>query len=145
MLKLAAQLKENEYSDTSFSHGSRLAALRAAGAVVFAIDQVVAGSNRGAFCIVRPPGHHAGVNGLIDGGVSCGFCIFNSVAIGAIHALEQHGMKRVAIIDFDVHHGNGTENIIIERMKKYHNSNSVFFCSTHLYEVSLASMLLMWL
>eukprot|EP00656_Telonema_subtile_P004115 TRINITY_DN11870_c0_g1_i2.p1 TRINITY_DN11870_c0_g1~~TRINITY_DN11870_c0_g1_i2.p1 ORF type:complete len:1069 (+),score=245.15 TRINITY_DN11870_c0_g1_i2:82-3288(+) len=130
------QLKENEYSDTSFSHGSRLAALRAAGAVVYAIDKVIKGDNRGAFCVVRPPGHHAGVNGLIDGGVSCGFCIFNSVAIGAIHALESHKMKRVAIIDFDVHHGNGTENIIMERMKHFHKSNSIFFCSTHLYEVT---------
>jgi len=130
------QLKENEYSDTSFSHGSRKAALRAAGAVVYAIDRVLAGQNRGAFCVVRPPGHHAGVNGLIDGGVSCGFCIFNSVAIGALHALETHKMKKVAIIDFDVHHGNGTENIIMERMKKYQGSNSIFFCSTHLYEVT---------
>eukprot|EP00658_Telonema_sp_P-2_P064354 TRINITY_DN5330_c0_g1_i1.p1 TRINITY_DN5330_c0_g1~~TRINITY_DN5330_c0_g1_i1.p1 ORF type:complete len:444 (-),score=77.26 TRINITY_DN5330_c0_g1_i1:302-1633(-) len=130
------QLKENEYSDTSFSHGSRRAALRAAGAVVHAIDRVVTGENRSAFCLVRPPGHHAGVNGLIDGGISCGFCIFNSVAIGAIHALEHHHIRRVAVVDLDVHHGNGTENIIMERMRRHQDTNSIFFCSTHLYEVS---------
>lgn len=81
-----AELKTNEFSDTSFSHGSRRAAMRGAGAVIHAIDKVMAGDARNAFCLVRPPGHHAGVHGLIDGAVSCGFCIFNSVAIGALHA-----------------------------------------------------------
>jgi acetoin utilization deacetylase AcuC-like enzyme len=100
-------LKKAEYSDTTFTTGTLRAARRAAGAVAFAIDRVLAGRNRNAFCIVRPPGHHAGYQGLLDGAKSCGFCIFNSVAVGALHALDidGHNCPRVAIVDFDVHHG----------------------------------------
>jgi acetoin utilization deacetylase AcuC-like enzyme len=81
------------------------AALRAAGAGVFATDMVIGGEAKNAFCNVRPPGHHA------ERARAMGFCIFNSVAVAAAHALEHHGLKRVAIVDFDVHHGNGTEEI----------------------------------
>ena len=70
-----------------------------------AVDSVLLGRNRNAFCVVRPPGHHAGHRGLLDGAKSCGFCIFNNVAAGALHALEGQFCERVAIIDIDVHHG----------------------------------------
>ena len=82
------------------------AALRASGAVLAATDSVMAGEIENAFCAVRPPGHHACHD------KSMGFCIFNNVAIAARYALERHGLKRVAIVDFDVHHGNGTEDIL---------------------------------
>jgi acetoin utilization deacetylase AcuC-like enzyme len=91
--------------DTSMNPSSWQAALRAAGAVVEATDRVIAGSLANAFCAVRPPGHHA------RPGAAMGFCLLNNVAIGALHALEVHGLERVAIVDFDVHHGNGTEEI----------------------------------
>jgi acetoin utilization deacetylase AcuC-like enzyme len=91
--------------DTSMNPSTWPAALHAAGAVVEAIDRVVGGSLANAFCAVRPPGHHARPDSAM------GFCLFNNVAIGALHALEVHGLERVAIIDFDVHHGNGTEEI----------------------------------
>jgi acetoin utilization deacetylase AcuC-like enzyme len=81
------------------------AALRAAGAALAATDAVMAGELENAFCAVRPPGHHACHDRAM------GFCIFNNVAIAAKYALERHGLKRVAIVDFDVHHGNGTEDI----------------------------------
>lgn len=97
--------KHPEACDTSFSGGTLKAARRAAGAVAHAVDRVLLGRNRNAFCVVRPPGHHAGYQGLLDGAKSCGFCIFNSVAAGALHALEAHQCDRVAIIDIDVHHG----------------------------------------
>lgn len=100
------ELKSSEGSDTSFSVGTLKAARRAAGAVAHAVDRVMLGRNRNVFCAVRPPGHHAGYRGLLDGANSCGFCIFNSVAAGALHALEEHRCERVAIIDLDVHHGN---------------------------------------
>ena len=82
-------------------------------------------------CIVRPPGHHAGVNGLLDGGESCGFCIFNNVAAGALHAISDERLlcERCAIVDIDVHHGNGTEEIV----KKCHDPGKLFFFSIHLY------------
>lgn len=92
------------------------------------------GRNRNAFCITRPPGHHAGINGLLDGSESCGFCIFNNVAAGAMHALsdENHRPKceRCAIVDIDVHHGNGTEEIV----KSCDHPGKLFFFSVHLYD-----------
>ena len=88
--------------DTSLCHYSYQAALRAAGAAVAATDAVIAGSIANAFCSVRPPGHHATPTEPM------GFCLFNNVAIAARHAMEVHGLERVAIVDFDVHHGNGT-------------------------------------
>jgi len=89
-------------ADTILCHASYGAALRAAGAAVAATDAVMAGSIANAFCSVRPPGHHATPKEPM------GFCLFNNVAIAARHALEVHGLERVAIVDFDVHHGNGT-------------------------------------
>ena len=89
--------------DTLLCKDSYRAALRAAGAAVAATDAVLAGSIDNAFCAVRPPGHHARPSAPM------GFCLFNNVAIAARHALEVHGLERVAIVDFDVHHGNGTE------------------------------------
>ena len=92
--------------DTSANAGTLAAALRAAGAAVAATDAVLAGQVQNAFCAVRPPGHHATRD------TTMGFCFFNNVAVAARHALDVHGLQRVAIIDFDVHHGNGTEDII---------------------------------
>lgn len=103
--------------DTSMGPMSLSAALHAAGAVVLGVDLVMSGEVQNAFCCVRPPGHHAGK------AHSAGFCIFNSVAVGAAHALAQHGIKRVAIIDFDVHHGDGTEDI-------FRDHPNVMLCST---------------
>ena len=103
--------------DTSMNAKSLPAALRAAGAVVGATDMVMSGEAKNAFCAVRPPGHHATPNRPM------GFCIFNNVAIGAMHALEAHGLDRVAILDFDVHHGNGTEDA-------FHDDPRVMLCST---------------
>jgi acetoin utilization deacetylase AcuC-like enzyme len=91
--------------DTAMNPHTRDAALRAAGALVKATDMVVSGEAENAFCNVRPPGHHA------ERRRAMGFCFFNNVAVGAAHALEAHGLARVAIVDFDVHHGNGTEDI----------------------------------
>lgn len=91
--------------DTSLNVHTWNAALRAAGAAIAATDAVLAGEMESAFCAVRPPGHHACRNKAM------GFCFFNNIAIAAKYALERHGLKRVAIVDFDVHHGNGTEDI----------------------------------
>jgi acetoin utilization deacetylase AcuC-like enzyme len=91
--------------DTAMCPDTLKAALRAAGAGVLATDLVMSGGAETAFCSVRPPGHHA------ERGRAMGFCIFNNIAVAAAHALEHHGVKRVAIADFDVHHGNGTEDI----------------------------------
>ncbi len=91
--------------DTALCPHSLDAARHAAGAVVLATDLVARGECRTAFCAVRPPGHHA------ERTRAMGFCLFNNVAVGAMHALEAHGYDRVAIADFDVHHGNGTEHI----------------------------------
>jgi len=103
--------------DTSMNASSLSAALRAAGAVVKATDLVMSGEVRSAFCAVRPPGHHATRDRPM------GFCLFNNVAIGAMHAIEAHGLARVAILDFDVHHGNGTEDA-------FHEDPRVMLCST---------------
>ena len=92
--------------DTVAGPGTWQAALRAAGAAVAATDAVIAGEVENAFCAVRPPGHHA------TRSQAMGFCFFNNVAVAARHALDVHGLQRVAIVDFDVHHGNGTEDII---------------------------------
>ncbi|MDE2118314.1 MAG: histone deacetylase family protein [Betaproteobacteria bacterium] len=104
-------------ADTAMNPHSLEAALRAAGAAVLAVDLVMPGKAENAFCNIRPPGHHAGRNS------AAGFCIFNNVAVAVAHALEQHGLQRVAIADFDVHHGNGTENI-------FHDDARVMLCST---------------
>ncbi|WP_431130191.1 histone deacetylase family protein [Variovorax paradoxus] len=92
--------------DTILTRFTLLAARRAAGAAIAATDAVMAGEIENAFCSVRPPGHHACREQAM------GFCFLNNVAIAARHALEVHGLERVAIVDFDVHHGNGTENIL---------------------------------
>jgi acetoin utilization deacetylase AcuC-like enzyme len=91
--------------DTLMNTHSWDASLRAAGATLAATDAVMAGELENAFCAVRPPGHHACRDRAM------GFCIFNNIAVAAKYALERHGLKRVAIVDFDVHHGNGTEDI----------------------------------
>lgn len=92
-------------ADTVVSPGSLHASLRSAGAVCAAIDRVIAGPQRRAFCAVRPPGHHSSAD------VASGFCLYNQIAVGARHALVAHGLARIAIVDFDVHHGNGTQSI----------------------------------
>ena len=103
--------------DTAMNPSTWEAALRAAGAVVLATDLVMAQEVNNTFCAVRPPGHHA------ESARAMGFCIFNNVAVGVAHAIAQHGLQRVAIVDFDVHHGNGTEEI-------FHNDPRVMLCST---------------
>ncbi len=103
--------------DTSMNTHTLSAALRAAGAAVLGVDLVMSGKTSAAFCNVRPPGHHAEHNKAM------GFCFFNNIAVGAAHALQVHKLKRVAIVDFDVHHGNGTEDIFRE-------TPEVLFCST---------------
>lgn len=107
-------------ADTAMNQWSLVAAQRAAGAAVFATDLVAQGKANGAFCAVRPPGHHA-MNDKV-----MGFCFFNNIAVGVAHALEEYGAKRVAILDFDVHHGNGTEDI-------FYNDKRVMLCSTFQY------------
>jgi acetoin utilization deacetylase AcuC-like enzyme len=92
--------------DTTACAGTYKAVLRAAGAAVAATDAVIDGRAENAFCAVRPPGHHA------TRGQAMGFCFFNNVAIAARHAIDVRGLRRVAIVDFDVHHGNGTEDVI---------------------------------
>ena len=93
-------------SDTSINVHTWNAALRSAGAALEATDAVMAGELENAFCAVRPPGHHATRNKAM------GFCFFNNVAVAAKYALQRHNLQRVAVIDFDVHHGNGTEDIL---------------------------------
>ncbi|RUL62121.1 histone deacetylase family protein [Dyella dinghuensis] len=104
--------------DTLMSPASAEAGLRAAGALVAAVDAVMKGSANRAFCAVRPPGHHATAD------TAMGFCLFNNVAVAAAHALAAHGLKRVAIADFDVHHGNGTQDI-------FQREPRVLFLSSH--------------
>jgi acetoin utilization deacetylase AcuC-like enzyme len=105
-------------ADTFLSPGTLRAARRAAGAVVRGVDMVMAGEVRNAFCAVRPPGHHA------ETATAMGFCFFGNAVVGARHALEAHGLGRVAIVDFDVHHGNGTQDLVWEDAR-------VLFASTH--------------
>lgn len=93
-------------ADTWMSPGSVPAAMRAAGAVVRAVDMVLDDEVQNAFCAIRPPGHHA------ETSTPMGFCLFGNAAIGAKHALEAHGLSRVAVVDFDVHHGNGTQDLL---------------------------------
>ncbi len=104
--------------DTFLSTGSIDAILRASGAACFAIDQVIAGMAKNAFCATRPPGHHA------EAGVAMGFCLLNHAAVAARHAQNVHGIERVAILDFDVHHGNGTQAI-------FEQSPEVLYVSSH--------------
>jgi acetoin utilization deacetylase AcuC-like enzyme len=105
-------------ADTIATPATKEAALRAAGAVVAAVDAVAKGDASNAFCAVRPPGHHAELRQPM------GFCFFNSIAVGAYHAQKVHGFKRVAVVDFDVHHGNGTQAI-------FEQDPTMFFASTH--------------
>ena len=119
---LLGALPERGYAqidgDTILSPGSGEAALRAAGALCAAVDAVMNGEARNAFCAVRPPGHHAEPNQPM------GFCLFNNVAIGAAHARAAHGLRRIAVLDFDVHHGNGTQ-------AAFEADADLFFASSH--------------
>ena len=107
-------------ADTVLSPASGRAALRAAGAVAAAVDAVVGKQADNAFCAVRPPGHHA------EPERAMGFCLFNNAAIGALRAREVHGLDRVAVVDFDVHHGNGTQTA-------FEADDNLFYASTHQY------------
>ncbi len=106
--------------DTHMSPGTLEAARHAAGSVVAAVEAVVGGAHRAAFCAVRPCGHHA------EHDKAMGFCLYDNVAVGALHAIEALGLSRVAIVDFDVHHGNGTQDI-------FQSDARVFFASSHQY------------
>jgi acetoin utilization deacetylase AcuC-like enzyme len=105
-------------ADTSMSPGSLEAALRAVGGAVQAVDEVIAKKADNAFVAVRPPGHHT------ETARAMGFCLFNNAAIAARHAQRRHGLDHVAVVDFDVHHGNGSQNI-------FWSDASVMYCSTH--------------
>jgi acetoin utilization deacetylase AcuC-like enzyme len=107
-------------ADTAMNVHTLDASLRAAGAGILAVDQVLSGSVNNAFCLTRPPGHHA------ERIQAMGFCIFGNIAIAARHAIRQHGLERVAIVDFDVHHGNGTEDIV-------DGDPNILFCSSFQY------------
>ncbi|WP_374563255.1 histone deacetylase family protein [Nitrosomonas sp.] len=104
-------------ADTAMNPFSLSAALHAAGAVILAADLVLAGTVNNAFCAVRPPGHHA------ESDRAMGFCLFNNIAVGVAHAIAHHHLQRVAILDFDVHHGNGSEEI-------FRDNPHVMLCST---------------
>ena len=106
--------------DTDLSHDTYDVALRAVGTVLHAVDLVFTGQANNAFCVVRPPGHHASANR------GMGFCMFNNIALGARYAQVRHGAERVMIVDWDVHHGNGTQDI-------FYHDGSVLFFSTHQY------------
>ncbi len=105
-------------ADTHLSPGSLKAALRAVGAATAAVDMVLAGQVSNAFCATRPPGHHAETE------TSMGFCLFGTISIAARRALDRHGLSRVAVMDFDVHHGNGTQDLLW-------NERRTLFASTH--------------
>jgi len=105
-------------ADTHVSPGSWTAALRAAGAAGAAVDAVIAGEIANAFCATRPPGHHA------EAETPMGFCLFGTIAIAAKRALDLHGLERVAVLDFDVHHGNGTQDLLWDEAR-------AFFVSSH--------------
>lgn len=115
---VAAGFRDLSTGDTAISPRSLDVARRAAGGVLNAVDAVIEGKARNAFCVLRPPGHHARPN------QGMGFCIFNNVAIAARYAQRKHGIGRVLIADWDVHHGNGTQDI-------FYADGSVFFFSTH--------------
>ncbi len=106
--------------DTILSPGSKEATIDAVGSIITAIDGVMKKNFRNAFCAVRPPGHHA------EKKKAMGFCVYNNVAVGAYYLLEKYCLSKVAIIDFDVHHGNGTQNI-------FYNNENVLYISTHQY------------
>src|SRR5947208_1881098 len=106
--------------DTVVSADSFTVALAAAGACASAVDEVIKGTDKHALCLVRPPGHHATPTR------SMGFCLFNNIALAARHALKAHGLNRVLIVDWDVHHGNGTQDVFYE-------DPQVFFFSIHRY------------
>jgi acetoin utilization deacetylase AcuC-like enzyme len=103
--------------DTAMNEHSLGAALHGAGAAIRAVEKIMLGKVQNAFCAIRPPGHHAGRR------ESGGFCLFNNVAVAAAHAMAEHGLTRIAIVDFDVHHGDGTEDI-------FKDDPRVLFCST---------------
>jgi acetoin utilization deacetylase AcuC-like enzyme len=105
-------------ADTMMSEGSLHAALRGSGALMTAIDAVMQGDTKQAFCAIRPPGHHATHDQAM------GFCLFNHVAVGAMHLIAEHQLSRIAIVDFDVHHGNGTQDIFKDEPR-------VFYLSSH--------------
>jgi acetoin utilization deacetylase AcuC-like enzyme len=105
-------------ADTSMSPGTFEAVLRAVGGAAMAADEVMAGTANNAFCAMRPPGHHA------ETARPMGFCFFNTAAITARHVQRNHGLERVAVVDFDVHHGNGTQEI-------FWSDPTVLYCSTH--------------
>lgn len=104
--------------DTVLSPASWEAALRAVGAGIRGVDQVMTGKNQNAFCAIRPCGHHA------EAAVAMGFCVFNNIAIAALHARAKHGAERIAVVDFDVHHGNGTQAM-------FWDDKNLYFGSTH--------------
>ena len=106
--------------DTIVSPGSKQAALDAVGSIIAAIDGVQSKEFQNAFCAIRPPGHHAEKNKAM------GFCIYNNVAVGTQYLLDKYKLNKVAIVDFDVHHGNGTQNI-------FYNNEKVLYISTHQY------------
>ena len=120
--QITKTIPENEFiyldGDTSLSSGSCEAALRGSGAVCAAIDSIMTGPENNAFCAVRPPGHHA------ESDTAMGFCLLNNAAIGAAYARHKHKINRVAVMDFDVHHGNGTQAM-------FWSNPNLFYASTH--------------
>ncbi|MGE0765912.1 MAG: histone deacetylase family protein [Hyphomicrobiaceae bacterium] len=114
----AGEMQVRVDPDTVLSPGSWEAAVRAVGAGLLAVDDVMARRSSNAFCQIRPPGHHA------ERDRAMGFCFFNSIAVAALYARQAHGAERIAVVDFDVHHGNGTQDI-------FWSDKNLFFASTH--------------